>query len=316
MSGNKHYLIPETIQETLEMAKAAKGDFKYLAGATDVLANHYQDIETSKNLIDISKINALKIINRKNKYLKIGALSLLDDLQKSPEIVLEFPALIEAANAVGSPLIRKSATIGGNILCENRCIFYNQSEWWRESIGSCLKDNGEICIATGGRKNCYSEMVSDTAPVLISMNAQIELMDLDGLHIVDLEDIYTGDGLRPRNISETALLTAILLPVDQNFQTIFKKLRLRESLDFTSLTTAVTTDKNNNLNIAISGIDPKVVVVRGTMDEDKGMFVRKALKGARAVDNDMFSRNYRRKMIEIYLNQSFAKLEELESLPR
>ena len=133
-------------------------------------------------------------------------------------------------------------------------------------------------------------------------------------HNIELEDIYTGDGLRPRNISETALLTAILLPVNQNFKTIFKKLRLRESLEFTSLTTAVTTDNNNNLNIAISGVDPKVVVVKGIMDDDKGMFVRKALKGARAVDNDMFSRNYRRKMIEIYLNQSFAQLEKLESL--
>lgn len=316
MISEKLYLIPKTIQEALEMAKASKGDFKYLAGGTDIMTNNYQEIGTSKILIDVTKISSLKSINRRNKYLRIGALNVLDKLKKSPEIVSEFPSLIAAANAVGSPLIRKTATIGGNILCENRCIFFNQAEWWRRSIGSCLKDNGKTCIATGGRKNCYSEMVSDTAPVLISMNAQIELMDLDGLQTVNLEDIYTGDGVHSKNISETALLTAILLPLNQNFKTIFKKLRLRQSLDFTSLTTAVTTDKYNNLNIAISGVDPKVVVVKGTMNDDKGMFVRNALKGARAVDNDMFSRNYRRKMIEIYLNQSFTQLEELETLPQ
>ncbi|PIZ05633.1 MAG: 4-hydroxybenzoyl-CoA reductase subunit beta, partial [Flavobacteriales bacterium CG_4_10_14_0_8_um_filter_32_5] len=48
------------------------------------------------------------------------------------------------ALSVGSPLIRKTATIGGNVLCENRCLYYNQSEWWRESIGYCLKCDGDI----------------------------------------------------------------------------------------------------------------------------------------------------------------------------
>ena len=248
MSSEKHYLIPETIQETLEMVKTSKGDFKYLAGGTDVITNQYQEIEVPGHLIDITKIDSLKKIKKEGKHLRIGALCVLDDIQRSGEISSEFPALIEAANAVGSPLIRKTATIGGNILCENRCIFYNQAEWWRQSIGSCLKDNGETCIATGGRKNCYSEMVSDTAPVLISMDAKIELIDLDGLHTVNLEDIYTGDGVNPRNIGKTALLTAILLPTNQNYKTIFKKLKLRESLDFTSLTTAVTVNKNNNKN--------------------------------------------------------------------
>ena len=118
-------------------------------------------------------LNAVKI---SDGHVKIGSLVKLKDLAKHEIICKEFSALIEAANSVGSPHIRSTATIGGNILfCENRCIFYNQSDWWREAVGYCLKCEGDICIATGSRKKCYSELVSDTAPVLISMNALVEV---------------------------------------------------------------------------------------------------------------------------------------------
>src|ERR1035438_3445590 len=111
-------------------------------------------------------------------------------------------------------LIVKDATIGGNVLCENRCIFYNQSEWWREAVGYCLKCDGDICIATGGRKACFSKFVSDTAPVLICYDAQIEVLDVNGLQLFKLEDIYTGDGIESRCLGDTALITSILLPLD------------------------------------------------------------------------------------------------------
>jgi len=216
--------------------------------------------------------------------------------------------LIEAALSVGSPLIRKTATIGGNVLCENRCLYYNQSEWWRESIGYCLKCDGDICIATGGKNACFSELVSDTAPALIAMDAEIEYVDEKGTHQQPLESIYTGDGVKPRNLSETAIITAILLPLNRGFKTAFFKLRERESLEFTSLTSAVVVDKNGKLKIALSGVDPKPVVIEGKIEDDKDLLIKKAIKAARAVDNDMYSRKYRREMISVYLKRSFEKL--------
>lgn len=197
--------------------------------------------------------------------MRIGALEILEELKFKKEIVEEFPLLIESALSVGAPLLRKTATIGGNILCENRCLFYNQSEWWRESAGFCLKCEGDVCIATKGKKVCYSELVSDTAPALIAMDAVIELTDIEKISRVKLESIYTGDGVTPRNLSETAILTAILLPLNREFKTDFQKLRERESLEFTSLTCAVAADKNGKLKIALSGVDPKAVVVEGTV---------------------------------------------------
>lgn len=308
MIAEKKYIIADSVDEAIRHAYSNPGNFKYLAGGTDVMVNRYQGNETSSCLIDITKIKALKGISKQGDFLRIGALEILEELKFNAAIKEEFPMLIEAALSVGSPLIRKTATIGGNVLCENRCLFYNQSEWWRESIGYCLKCDGDICIATGGKNACFSELVSDTAPALIAMDAEIEVVDFDGTKQIKLEDIYTGDGVKPRNLSETAIVTAILLPLGREFKTDFHKLRERESLEFTSLTSAVAVDKNGKLKIALSGVDPKAVVVEGLKNDDKAALIKKATKAARAVDNDMYSRKYRREMIGVYLDRSINLL--------
>jgi CO/xanthine dehydrogenase FAD-binding subunit len=114
--------------------------------------------------------------------------------------------------------------------------------------------------------------------------------------------------VNPRNLEPNTIVLAILLPLNREFKTVFKKLRQRKSLEFTSLTSAVTIDKSGRLKIALSGVDPKAVVVQGFIDDDKELLIKKAIKGARAIDNDMYSRKYRREMIKVFLNQSFEAL--------
>ncbi len=308
MIAEKIYIKTATADEAISMAYAHKDDFCYLAGGTDVLVNKYQGNKESKCLIDITGIAELKQVTITDTHVKIGSLVRLDDLKKHPVLQASFPALIIAAGEVASPMLRKTATIGGNVLCENRCSFYNQSEWWREAVGYCLKCEGDVCIATGGKKACFSKFVSDTAPVLISAGAQLEIADFDGTHIVDLETIYTGDGIKPRNLPETALILNIILPLGHDFLIVFKKLRPRLAVDFTSLTTAVSTDKHGNLRMVIGGVDPKPVLIKGRVEGNREDYIKSALQKTRVVDNDFYSRKYRRDMIRVFLEQSFEEL--------
>lgn len=308
MTKENKYLLPDTIQEAITMAGSFENDFRFLAGGTDVMVNRFQGNENSLCLIDLTRIKELKQVKIIGNYLSIGSLIGLESLKNYSEIKNEFPVLIEAADAVGSPLIRKSATIGGNILCENRCIFYNQSEWWRDAVGFCLKCDGNICTATGSKKNCYSEFVSDTAPALISMDALVEIINKYDERMIKLEDVFTGDGVHPRNLDKTSVLKSILLPLNQKFVSIFNKLRQRESMDFTSLTSVVSCNKDGKVKIVLGGVDPKPVVVEGTHKSDQEELIRLALKKSRAIDNDMFSRNYRRQMIHVFLKRSFEKI--------
>jgi len=309
MIAEKKYLIPTSVDEAIQFAQQNEGDFNYIAGGTDVMVNRFQGNEKAPCLIDITKIESLRGISINAEFLRVGTLETLESLKFSEELQIEFPMLIEAALSVGAPLLRKTATIGGNVLCENRCLYYNQSEWWREAVGHCLKCDGDICIATQGKKACFSELVSDTAPAIIAMDGLIEYADIDGIHQVPLENIYTGDGILPRNLSNTAIVTAILLPRGREFSTSFQKLRERESLEFTSLTSAVAVDNTGKLKIALSGVDPKAVVVEGAVGDDEEELIKKSIKGSRAIDNDMYSRKYRREMIAVYLRRSFNRLK-------
>lgn len=305
----KKYLKPGSVEEAIGYAIENKNGFRYLAGGTDAIVNKFQGNDRAECLIDITAIDELKSVSKENGYLKIGSLVKLDDLKKHSDIEREFPALLEAAHAVASPMLRKTATLGGNILCENRCVFYNQSEWWREAVGYCLKCEGDVCIATGGKKNCFSKFVSDTAPVLIAMNARLEMSDTEGTSLFPIEKIYTGDGLNPRNISKTAMIRSVNLPLDRNYKCIFKKLRPREAVDFTSLTTAVSIDKEGKIRIVLGGVDPRPVVIEGTTSDSISELIKQAVKKARIVDNDFYSRAYRKEMIPVFLERSFEELK-------
>lgn len=324
------YLKAKTIDEAIRLASEHENDFRFLAGGTDVIVNKFQNNDESNCLIDITGIEELKKISPVHPEgnavatLMIGSLVTLDELKNNSEIKKHFPALVEAAHSVASPMLRKTATIGGNILCENRCSFFNQSEWWREAVGYCLKCDGEVCIATGGKKACFSKFVSDTAPVLISMDAMIEIAasspdpfskgegELVQTSIIPLESIYTGDGIAPRNLSKTSIIKNIILPLDENFKTVYKKLRPREAVDFSSLTTVVTIDDSGNIKIVLGGVDPKPVVVTGTIHDDKEKLIKEAVKKSRIVDNDFYSRTYRKEMISVFLKQSFEELTAMK----
>ncbi len=309
MTTEQYYLKAKTTDEAIQIAMQYPDSFKYLAGGTDLLINKFQGTDETCCLIDITDIKELKQVSTHGKVLRIGALITLDDLKKHDAIVNFFPALLEAAHHAASPVLRKTATIGGNILCENRCSFFNQSEFWRESVGYCLKCEGDVCIATGGKKACFSRFVSDTAPVLISAKAQLEILDVDGIHTIPLESVYTGDGIHPRNLSKTALIQAILLPLDNRYRIIFKKLRPREAVDFSSLSTAVSKDRSGNIRIVLGGIDPKPVVVTGSIHDEMDSLIMQAVKKSRIIDNDYYSRTYRKEMIPVFLRQSFNELE-------
>lgn len=307
MISQQTYIITKSVQEASQLADQYKNDFKFIAGGTDVMVNKYQGNQTAQCLIDISKIDELKGVSLQGNILRIGSLEKLATLAKNELILKHVPVLSEAILSVGSPLIRQAATIGGNVLCENRCLYYNQSEWWRESVGYCLKCDGDICIATQGKNACFSELVSDSAPAFIALGGSIEYQIGNETKQVPLESIYTGDGVKPRNIPYNAIVKALLVPVKKH-RAFFAKLRERESLEFTSLTCCLVRDEQDNLRIALAGVDPKPVVIEGKISDSIDDLISKAVKGARTVDNDMYSRKYRREMIGVYIRRGIEKV--------
>ncbi len=308
MINSNTYHKPKTIQNAIELSLESSLKTKFIAGGTDLLVNKFQGNEDTPCIIDISGISELKKVTKSANKVHIGALVTLFELSVNPIICAEFPSISEAANLIASPVLRKSATVGGNILCENRCSFYNQSEWWREAVGYCLKCEGAICIATGSKKSCYSKYVSDLAPVLLAYQADIILEAKNGEFSIPLSTIFTGDGLNPINLPSNSIIKGFDLNSNLVEKCVFFKLRLRESMDFSSLSTAVSLNKDKTVTIVLGGCDPQPVILKGEFSE-KNELIKQAIKKPRVIDNDTFSRVYRKKMINVFLTRSFIKLE-------
>ncbi|MBL7896852.1 MAG: FAD binding domain-containing protein [Bacteroidia bacterium] len=309
ITEQKTFVKALSIQDAINYVNSFSENCKYIAGGTDIMANKFLENDASPVLIDITDISELKGVSETANAIIIGPLTTLNNIQTNSIIHTHLPAMQKAAYSVGSPLIRSSATLGGNLLCENRCLYYNQSAWWREAVGYCLKCNGDVCIATGGANACFSEFVSDTAPVLICANASLNIINCKGeSRLVLLRDIYTGDGVKPRSISNTELITEIIIPKNPHFKCSFNKLRLRETLEFTSLTSAVSFDNSGIVKITLAGMDPKPVYLEIDKTVPTQETSKQLLKLSRAVDNDFFSRKYRRDMVKVFLEKSYKEL--------
>ncbi|MFK5855573.1 MAG: FAD binding domain-containing protein [Bacteroidota bacterium] len=301
------YFTPETISEAIELSVNNK-DASFISGGTDVMANKQLGLLESRSLIDLGNIEELKGMKVHGEYYTIGAAVVLSDIIANTYIVNNFKIIADAAKSVASPLIRNQATIGGNILCENRCIYYNQSELWREAAGYCLKCGGNICIATGGKKTCLSKFVSDIAPALICLNAKVILVSKGKEDIIPVADLYSGGGLASKKFNNH-ILKSILLPINIQHKSTFKKLRQRKTLEFTSLTMAVSAYDDGMIIIALSGVAPNPVVLLTHTNETIDNIYNELNKKSKIINNDFFDRKYRQTILKTYLSDSLSELK-------
>ena len=118
----------------------------------------------------------LSAIKADANSLEIGASVRLSALAEHPAIVKHYPVLAQAAAHIAGPTQRNMGTVGGNLCLDTRCIFYNQSEWWRDANNHCLKTTGTIChVAPKSRGVCFATFSGDLAPALLTLGAEVDI---------------------------------------------------------------------------------------------------------------------------------------------
>lgn len=306
MSGS--YWMARTVDEALACYEDLDGRCVYMAGGTDLQLRRKQKLLDHDHIIDLTGIGELQTI-ASGKTLTIGANVTLQQLATHAGIRKHYAIISEAAASIASPVIRYTATVGGNLLVSNRCSFYNQSSWWRDAVGSCLRDKGDICQVVGTGTNCYSRNISDLAPALIALGTKALIATPSGDKSYPLIDLYNSDGLDSlRHLDEGAILIRLEIP-GQPVSTWFHKLRLRKSVDFTSLTVAGSIAADGRLRICLNGVSMAPVMVEGRLESlSLGQIQRLARKAAQTVDNDMLPLHYRRQMMNVYLEQCWGAL--------
>ena len=163
---------PSTLDQALA-ALASEPAARAIAGGTDLLPNLRHGLGAPPRLIDLSGLPGMAEIGiGADGALELGAGVTLARLASDPALARHLPALADAARAAAGPGHRSAATLGGNLCQDTRCIYYNQSAWWRQTNDYCLKLDGDTCHVAPQGKRCHAAFCSDLAPVLLAQLAR------------------------------------------------------------------------------------------------------------------------------------------------
>src|SRR3990170_3781970 len=210
-----------------------------VSGGTDVYPKMKRRQFEPAVLVGLSGVDELRgTFGSGASGLAIGALESLADVACNPEVRRAYGALAIAAHSVATPQLRTMGTIGGNLAVDTRCNYYDMSFHWRQSIGFCLKKDGDTCMVAPSSPRCWAISSSDTAPALIALGALVTLQSVEGTRTIDVHDLYRNDGIDHLAKRRDEVITRIEIPPGDGLRSTYLKLRRRGSFDFPILATA------------------------------------------------------------------------------
>jgi 4-hydroxybenzoyl-CoA reductase subunit beta len=228
---------PATLAEALVALSGPPEDAaRALGGGTDLLVALKQGHGAPRRLVDLTAVDELRQVSLRTDGLTIGAGVRVAELAEAGEVRRALPALAQAADVLASPPLRNSGTVGGNLCLPPRCLYFNQSRFWRDSEGCCLKTGGDICRAAPGSRRCLASFSADLPPALIALQADVYVARWDGAAVCErclpLEGLYQDDGLTWLRLAPGEIVTGIRVPLGENVRSGYSKYRLRGSIDF------------------------------------------------------------------------------------
>jgi len=312
---------PNTVDEAISIASTLLKDgeeFDWVAGGTDVLPNYKWRINPKPHVISLAKIEEAHQLTPH----EIGCMVPLSSLVEKNGI---HPLIIESASKVASSLIRKSATVGGNLCLDTRCFWYNQSEDWRRSIDWCHKadcDTGADCRVIPNQNTlCVATYQGDLAPNFMVLGASVMLIGPNGERTLPLDEFYQLDGMTKNVLKPGEFLLKVILPKDAfELQGSYQKLRVRESWDFPEGGVAISWKKGgyDTLRVATTALEsiPKIhteqvqeILQNGwKVGESRKELANAIRKSVKPVNNTSLPPNYRRSVVRVLIKRALENI--------
>ena len=332
------YHRPDTVAEAVSLLARFGDDALPIAGGTDLVPNMKHRLFTPAHVVSLNGIDAMRgigIVNgahpaasnggsprERGSWLRIGALETLADVSAHPLVRRRHGGLAEAAGLVAGPQLRNMGTIGGNVCLDTRCTYYNQTEFWRDALGYCLKKDGTICHVTRVGRKCVAAHSADTPPNLIALDAMFHLAGPDGTREIAAADFFVTDGILNTRRRRDEILTEIRIPVVEGRRSAYRKLRQRNSIDFPLLSVAVAADFAADGTVAglagvVSALGARPRVLAGWPDMATGRRLSgdliEALAGrarsqCRPLDNIIVDPEWRRAMVPVFVKRALEEV--------
>lgn len=308
---------PTTLAHALELLAQHGPEAALMAGGTDFLPNLKHGLHAPKVVIGLAGIDALRGIEFGPDEVVLGALTGIHTLATHAELARILPSLSQAAALIAGPQLRRMGTLGGNVCLDTRCVYINQSEDWRRGLGYCIKKDGTTCHVTQTGKKCVAAASNDTAPVLISLGASVELCGPNGARRVPMDAFYVNDGIHNTVLAVGEILTRIFVPrPGAGRRMAFEKLRIRGAIDFPllNLALAYTFDpagwvRNASLVVGAIAARPRAVkpLPDGPLDAELiADYGRRGFDAVRPLTNINADVEWRREMVPVLVRKAFA----------
>jgi 4-hydroxybenzoyl-CoA reductase subunit beta len=274
-------LNPTTLDEVIA-ARGAHPESRLLGGGTDLVVNIRRGIVAPPVLIDMGCVKELHTIKADADMIEIGASVRLSELAEHPDVNKHYPGIARAAGFIAGPTHRNMGTVGGNLCLDTRCIYYNQSEWWRDANKHCLKTSGKIChVAPKSRGVCFATFSGDLAPALLTLDAEVDIAGPNGKRTTPLEMLYIGfarqdepvtstqgDGKYFLSLRPAEIVTGVRAKNTPDLRSAYDKIRIRRSIEYPVAGVSVALrregDRLVDLRIAFTGTNPRPVLLAGT----------------------------------------------------
>jgi 4-hydroxybenzoyl-CoA reductase subunit beta len=322
-------------RDAAEAAAVLAGEGKravLLAGGTDLVPNMKRRQQTPEVLVSLRRADDLRGIAM-NGEVTIGAATTIAEIART---VTSNRALVRAAAQVATPLIRNTATIGGNLCLDTRCNYVNQTMEWRRAIGFCKKAHpehrgdpspstrlrmteDETCWVAPSSPRCWAISSSDLAPALIATGARVTLRSVGGEREIPLEALYADDGIDYLTKRRDEVLTSIRIPAMQTRSTYWK-LRRRGSFDFPVLGVAASIRIEQGVveeaRVVLGAVASRPLLLdeasllagRALTDDVIAEFVEKATAHAKPLDNTDFQLTWRKAVTKTFLTGVLREL--------
>ena len=315
--------FPTSIREAVAARVAAGAAGAYVAGGTDLYPNMKRRQQEPRQVVDVRRIPELgRLEVGADGTLRIGAGVTLTRLIRDRRVREGWPAVAHAASEISTPLLQNMGTVGGNLLLDTRCNYYDQGYEWRKAIDFCMKKDGKICWVAPSSPRCWAVQSSDLAPVMVALDARVVLAGPEGERTIPASALYHDDGMAFLTKRPEELLIRIEVPALVGARASYRKVRRRGAFDFPVLGVAAwaSFDRAGRVTagrivLGAVGSYPKPVpdaaaaLIGGTLDDDQlDEAARVAGKLAKPLDNTDFTIGWRKDMAPVFVRRALEAL--------
>jgi carbon-monoxide dehydrogenase medium subunit len=271
---------PRSLREAITLLDPDDPSVRPVAGGTALMLMMKAGVFQPARLVSLRRIEKSFSGIQADGELKIGAMTPLSVVERTPAVRQHAPVISEALRTLSNIRVRNVATIGGHL--------------------------------------AHADPHMDLPPVLIALGARVAVAGPSGERRIPVEDLFAGyfETVLARN----ELITQLTVPAQQGWRSCYLKVTTRSAHDWPALGIAVSVDGDGesirDARIVISAATEQPIRLSGAEAAVRGGRLDDALlrqageaaaEEAQVVDDAHGSAAYRKQLVRVYVGRALRK---------